>query len=331
MVNIITSVCIDVDELGSDVLYPNLSQHSSPDKRREIYWQCATTFCISSMKFNEQANHIIVTNDFDQIIVDGLNIKDNLIKLGVKIIEHPFDVYDPKKYSKKFRNAFYKFEVVDLMSKLDSPSILVDADCIWTKKDNELLDIIRSENFLLLQDTYQSSLNPEKKFHNLSIKDIAELYKTIPINNFDSDYAIRYGGELIGGSPKHFKIISAKLLLVFEYCKQQFDLGNEIKFNNGFSIFSGMEFISSYIYNSLPNFKIYDTYGKFSKRLYTGVYPNNVKENDIEITIWHLPAEKDSGLQKLFKEIANYDSPFWKMEDGLQTYFGSYLGIPKHN
>ena len=54
--NIFTYVCIDVDELGNDVLYPNLGQHANADERRLIYWRCATTFCLSSMRFNKQAD-----------------------------------------------------------------------------------------------------------------------------------------------------------------------------------------------------------------------------------------------------------------------------------
>lgn len=329
MTNIITSVCIDVDELGKDVLYPNLPNDVDFNKRREIYWRCAATFCLTSLRVNKNVNHIIVTNDTEPIIVNDYDLKDKLLKLGVKIIEQPFEKFDPKNYSKKFRNAFYKFEVIDLMSELQHPSILADADCIWTKRDEKLFDILKSGNYLLLQDTYQSSFNPDKKFHNLSMKDMAELYKTIPINNFKSDSAIRYGGEIIGGSSEQFKIISNKLLSTFEYCKNQYDIGNEIQFNNGFSVFSGMEFISSYIYNSLPNVNIYDTYGKFSKRLYTGTHPNNVKEKDIEITIWHLPAEKDSGLKEIFNEIIQDSSPFWEMRDGFEIFLGRYVGIPK--
>ena len=327
--NIFTYVCIDVDELGNDVLYPNLGQHANADERRLIYWRCATTFCLSSMRFNKQADHIIVTNDKKKIVIDGYDIKNKLSKLGVKIIEHPFDVYDPKNYSKKFRNAFYKFEVINVLSKFDSPSILLDADCIWSKRDNELFETIMTGKYLLLQDTYQSSSNKEKKYHNLNARDMAELFKTIPINNFDSEYAIRYGGELIGGSPAHFKIIAEKTQLVFEYCKRQYDLGNEMQFNNGFSIFSGNEFISSYIYNSLPNIKIYDTYGKFSKRLYPNNQTSNFNEKDIEIAVWHLPAEKDTGLKELFKEITNDSSQFWKMEDRLEIFLGGYFGMPK--
>src|ERR1017187_2958173 len=217
------------------------------------------------------------------------------------------------------------------MSELQNPSILLDVDCIWTKRDEDLFEVLMCGNNLLLQDTYQNSLRPDKKNHDLNMKDMSELYKTIPINSFKSEHAIRYGGELIGGSSEQLKIIANKLLLTIDYCKEQYDLGNEIQFNNGFSIFSGMEFISSYIYNSLPDVNIYDTFGKFSKRLWTNIQPNNVKEKDIELTIWHLPAEKDSGLKELFNEIIQDSSLFWEMNYGFEFFLGKYVGIPKRN
>src|ERR1035441_3748607 len=184
------------------------------------------------------------------VIVGSLAIAATALALQHRI-DAVREVGGAKNYSKIFRNAFYKFEVINIMSELQNPSILLDVDCIWTKRDEDLFEVLMCGNNLLLQDTYQNSLRPDKKNHDLNMKDMSELYKTIPINSFKSEHAIRYGGELIGGSSEQLKIIANKLLLTIDYCKEQYDLGNEIQFNNGFSIFSGMEFISSYIYNSL--------------------------------------------------------------------------------
>jgi hypothetical protein len=329
MINIVTSVCIDVDEMGKDIVYPQLDSNIEVVKKREVYWRCATTFCMSSIKVNNDKKHLVFTNDPGTIIIDNHDVKKKLTALGVEIIEHPFDKYDPKNHSKRFRNAFYKLEVINLLSAFRYPSILLDADSLWTKKDDILFEILCSGQYLLLQDTYQRSLTPDKKKHNLSMEDMGILYKTIPINMFKSNYPVWYGGELIGANPEQFKIIGEQILQTIEYCKNQNDLGNKIQFNNGFSIFDGDEFISSYVYNSLTNINIFDTYGKFSKRLWTNIEPNNVRKEDIDLTIWHLHAEKNTGLKELFYEIIQDASPYWSLQKGFADYLGRYIGIPK--
>jgi hypothetical protein len=327
MVNIVTSICVDIDESGKDINYPMLGKDSN---RREIYWRCVTTFCLTSLRFNYDQKHIVFTNDSDRILIENFDVKKRLCELGVEIIEHQFDRFDPQNHSHSFRNAFYKFEVVNLLSNFDSPSILLDSDCIWTKRDDELFNVLNSGQYLLLQDTYQRSSFPlKKKPHNLSMEDMANLYKTIPVNQYNRDYAVWYGGELIGGTPEHFKLVGENLSRTLDYCKKQENSGNKLLFSNGNSIFDNDEFIGSYVYNSLTDIEIYDTFGKFSKRMWTLNALNNVCKKDVDLAIWHLTAEKKKGLKALFYEITNENSLFWSSNENLAFFLGSFVGIPK--
>jgi hypothetical protein len=49
--------------------------------------------------------------------------------------------------------------------------------------------------------------------------------------------------------------------------------------------------------------------------------------------VWHLPAEKGYGIKRLFAQVANPNSDFWKLPVGEQfaKYVAGYVGIPKRN
>jgi hypothetical protein len=328
MTNIVTSVCVDTVK-NSKVEYPSLSGN---EDKRIVYWRCAATFCMTSIRFNKKERHIVFTNDknLDQITIDGYKVKDMLSNLGVEIIELSFDEFDPKDYSKRFRNAFYKHEVIHALSKLDKPSILLDADCIWTRRDDSLFEIINDGKYLLLQDTYQRCSTPKLKSpHNLSMEDMSELYKKIPLMKTQIEFPVWYGGELIGGSPEQFKIVAKWIHKVLRYCKEQESIGNKLVFNNGDSIFSNDEFISSYVYQSLTDIPVYDTFGRFSKRIWSLDTLYNVEKNDINLPIWHLPAEKETGLKKLFYRLVDSSSDFWTSNDSMSQFLGMFFNIPK--
>jgi hypothetical protein len=320
--NIVTSICVDTDDAGSQVNYPSLGKHKI--HKREIYWRCVTTFCLTSLKFNPDQKHLVFTNDESDIVINNYDVKKNLADRGVEFKYLKFDRYDPDGHAKSFRNAFYKHEVINALAGLTVPSLLLDSDCIWTGRNNELFKILEEGRGLLLQDTYQRSANPDQKSpHNLSMSEMAEVFNKISINRLRKKYPIWFGGELIGASPEQFKIIGEQILKTLDYCKL-----NSIEFSNGDSIFANDEYVSSYVYNSL-NFNVIDTCNKYSKRLYTRYKINNLNKKDINLVIWHLPNEKNTGLKQLFYDIIKPGSGFWKDSSDPKYYLGSFVGIPE--
>ncbi|MFD2035783.1 hypothetical protein ACFSKL_13350 [Belliella marina] len=306
--------------------YPNIGNQKSDKKN--IYWKCVYTFCATSVRVNHEKKHLVITNDYDDVIIDNKNIKKELSLLGVELIYLNFDTYDPGKFSKIFRNAFYKLQVFERLSQEALPSILLDSDILWHKKDTVLDEIISKGEVLVLQDTYQRNNHPLKRSpHNLSMKDMGDTFYSIGIQSYNEPYPIWYGGEITGGSPKTFGVLAKNILELLDYCKEQEKNGNKIYFPNGSSIFDGDEFLSSFVYNSI-DIEIYDTNKLHSKRLLTGEISNNVMDGDEKIPIWHVTSEKVTGLKKLFDEAINPNSEFWNTKN-FTEYLGKFVGIPK--
>ena len=321
-------MCVDVGQSDGVSNYPMIT--NNPERRRIIYWRCVMTFFLTSIKYNRQDRHILFTNDNEPIIIDDHDVKHELEKRGVEIRIMPFTQFNPGSHSRTFRNAFYKLEVLDALANEKNPSILLDNDCIWSKRDDRLFSLLAEGNYLFLEDTYQRSETPlRKKPFNLSMKEMGDCFKSIPVLKSYKDYPVWYGGELIGGSPYLFRRISEALKKTMAYCISQSESGNEIVFQNGNSIFHGMELITSYVYNSFDDIDIYDTQGEFSKRMWTIGWPNNYQEGDITLAIWHVTAEKESGLKRIYYELIKESSPFWTEPDSDQAKFlGSFVNIP---
>ena len=155
---------------------------------------------------------------------------------------------------------------------------------------------------------------------------MGRLYHQFAPDRYGAPHPIWYGGELIGGSPRHFAQLGPEMLDTVQACKRRFEQGVPLIFENGSTIFDNDEYVSSFVYNLL-DLDVYDTWGEFSKRMLTGYRHNNIEDRDLNLPIWHLPAEKTTGLKSLFETL--------KENDGKNSLtpasLGRMLGVPKRD
>jgi hypothetical protein len=339
MVKIVTSICIDTEESDKNILYKGLSLVPvESEVRRAIYWSLVTTFCCSSIRSNPEEDHYVYTNDPNEIVINRVNIHEFLKCKGIKIIFLPFQKYvPPTEYCRMFKNAYYKLEVLaELGTDENSVSILLDSDCLWHKHDEKLMSIINSDKYILLRDTFEPKDYWVKQHANISRADLGRAYLEID-PSYPTLYPIWYGGELIAGKGKNLQIIAKELKAFMDDAKAR-NLNTPISDKK--NLYDGMECFSNFVYNK----NLVDIYEakQFIKRIYTtgnkppegtvvmkdGTY--NLSQQDINLPIWHLPHEKQNGLQLIFKEVINPGSRFWKVPlEEFSAYLGSYVGIPQ--
>jgi hypothetical protein len=330
---IATSICVDDQPQDALSEYPMLGGAKDSNERRAIYWRLVTLFCCTSVRCNPEHKHLVYTNDKNDVFIGKVNIKQFLSNLGVEIVELPFKTFSPPDtLSKKFKNAFYKLEVIQALCMLGQPndtsSILLDSDCIWANSSSQLHSAIQKHK-ILLYDIYKKD-DPFEKHpaHKLSMADIGKVFKSID-STYPEPYPIWYGGEIMGGRSSVLRIIANELEKVFNQIIEQ-SKTHQYTFPNGQNIFDGMEHFTSLAYNK--KLAEIDDASKFIKRLYTGETLNNVEPEDINLPIWHLPAEKQRGLLLLFKEAIRLNSKFWSVEPkNFSNYLGEYVGIPIRN
>lgn len=325
--NIVTSICVDEDEKDLDVIYP-ATLGASGDQRKIIYWKCVAVFFATSVRCNPTAKHILYTNDRHPVIIKGADLKVFLTGLGVDIRYVPFKHFKPPVgYSKIFKNAFYKLDVMrELgMEEENEYSILLDSDCVWTKHNSNIVDLFKSGE-VLLYDMYQSYKNPTKgKFYEVRVK-LGKLYKEVN-PNYPKMEPTQFGGEFVGALNKNFKVMADLIHEAFILILASFK-DPDLKLDDGRRLFDGMEFLTSYVYNSMP-LKYFNA-KDFISRIWTSLKFSNATPEDRRLTVWHMPSEKTQGFPLLYDKIVNKNSKFWNVPvEEFSTYLGGYLGVPK--
>ena len=241
----------------------------------------------------------------------------------------PFEVFRlPQSLCKQFKNTYYKLDVMKVLGKDHRKVfILLDTDCLWTKPDEKLDELIQSGELLLL-DIYQSADPYSKVHHNLSMHDMGLLFKEID-PDYPTPFPVRYGGEVLAASGDKFCEMVSQLERLFEFLvREAQENRRSFAFANGQTIFEGNELPVNFVFNK-HLFPVTDLHG-YVKRVWASEEINNVKPTDLGVTIWHLPGEKSTGLALLFEQILDDNSLFWTVPiESFPQYLGEYVGIPE--
>ena len=323
--NIVSSLSIDISENDKLVKYKTFGRKSKIAKRN-MYWQLAFVYYSTSVRFNAHRHHILYTNDQDDFPKGRFDFRKELSGLGVEIRYYPFKrFYIPDQLSEFFKNAYYKFEILDQLQHESGPSILTDLDCMWVRPWLNLEKLVQ-EYDLLLYDVYDRSGYPlDRSTKGVSMKDMGDLFKQID-SRFAVDYPIWYGGEFIGSRPEVFGRISSEIKEIFDRILTEAKKGFFYRLPNGESLLDGDEHISSLVYN-LPYWRRYHVNTHF-KRLWPRESSFVLKPTDQNLSIWHLPSEKITAFDTVFSKISNHNSSFWSQDPvTLPEYLGRISGV----
>jgi hypothetical protein len=321
---IITSLFTDKHDFSKN---PQLS-HLNYSSKRMAYWQCCITFFATSVKVNPNERHVLYTNDFDDVIFIGINLKEFLLDLGIEIIYHPMEVFNvPDKFTSMLAGAFYKLEVLnDLGENNDSDVCLLDSDCVWIKPCDPIKRILKTGKIILF-DVYKLKNLETENPHGTSRKELLEAFKEIK-PDYPNPTPVMYGGEIIAGNAKNIKVIAQKLRSAYQQIIPE--SGELPKFKNGKKFMDGMEVFSSFVYNMLNMKHVDSEEAGIMRRIWTAPNINNASITDMNLMIWHLIAEKHRGIPILSERVLEKNSVFWRLEnEKIGEFLGGYLGIPE--
>lgn len=324
---IASCICVDESKADEKMIYTGLPGLFNTQERRAIYWKCATVSFATSVRCNPSAQHILYTNDTRELLLKGVDVKAKLKALGVEIRLLPFSSFKPPKgYSTRFRNAFYKLDVLQALSReTGAPVLLLDSDCVWVRPDNFLTQVFQ-KNTVLLYDYYNMS-NPHTKIHGISREEIGNLYREID-PDYPQPHPIWFGGEIIGANSEHLGQIGEQLEKVFALILAKYP-EYPPRFADGTSIFDGDEYLSSFVYNQMTIPWVNAT--GYLRRIITALTYHTARPEDLNLTIWHLIEEKTQGFPLLYKEVTNENSYFWRVPlTEFSRYLGQFFGLPRN-
>ncbi|MDU1538944.1 MAG: hypothetical protein E6902_04910 [Paeniclostridium sordellii] len=279
-------------ESKDDESYYDQVGGSTTDKRiQDIYWKCVFDFFHSSLKFNKECKHIFFTNkNIDNVVIGKIQIRDFFKQNNISVVNIELTNKTPKDWFGSWRNQFYIFDILKYIKEEFSDEdkfLILDSDCVFTKNIGNL--------FLNLStNTINYNINYDKNqiVNGISEVQMTEIYNEI--FNKNEDLIHYYGGEFFVGSMNTISKILTEFELLWEQNLKRYS-ANKMKLNEE------AHFLSC-IYKSL---NIENNEGNnFIKRMWTSFKFNNINNEDMELPIWHLPAEKQTGFNTMFNKIS---------------------------
>lgn len=292
--------------------YPQVGGRASSDNFKNIYWKCILDFYYSS-RINNDCKHIFFTN-VNNIpeILDGINIKKFFYDNNIEIINIDLTNKTPKNWFNAWRNQFYIFDILQYVAlNLNDHDnvIILDSDCLIMKNLDNVFEKIRKSKCIAYEIKYPF----DYKINGITRKDMKEIYNDVYKENIEE--ISYYGGEFIGVT-----IPTAKLII--EEYKTLWDKNYEF-YKKGKNKLNEEAHFLSVIYTklNLNNNKA----SEFIKRMWTSNTFSNVEDDDKNLYIWHLPAEKKTGFIYFYK----YISLDRINKENLNKISSKLMGVPK--
>ena len=308
------------DEKGEESLFPQTGQLSSSASHQNIYWRCILLFFITSKRFNKTEKHVFYTNVKQLPIVDGRYISTLLHELDVEVVFTDFKYKTPKGYYGAFQNQFYEFSILEHIStngkNEDDLYLVLDSDCIFNKPANPLFAAASAQGFISFEDEVQ----PDYVINGLSRNDLKNQYEIL-LKTKITEIPSYHLGEFLLGSVNNIRKFYRDFEELWPVLLQR-NAEGKTKFNEEAHTLSYLYFKNG--------FRAHPT-NTFMRRIWTNpLFYREVRTTDIDLAIWHLPAEKTFGLYKLYYHFMNELKDFgWSLDDKeYRLVIQKELGIP---
>lgn len=318
--NIVTTICTD----QNDRSYNYQLYYQNNEEKRKTYWKCAVTFFASANRIYPEQHLILFTNDQKPVVINGTNIRDFLENLGVEIRVSDYTYRPPAKYSNYLTNNFYKFDTIKGLAMEDNPSVLLDSDVFFTRRDDLFLKLVE-DGKTLLYDVYRKTDPDDRSNNQISRRDQAVMFRELD-PAYPVEYPVFFGGEIISGSPGIFRAIDREFIKIFKYVIDRYE--KPPAFPSGRRFLDGNETIGNFIFNKVV--ANHEDASRFIRRIWTLKGTSAVAPEVVDLPLWHMISEKDKGIPLIFDEVLKSKSEFWSTSlADFNMYLGGYLGVPE--
>lgn len=300
--------------------YAQVRGDSSTEKFRDVYRRCLGVFFLSARKANPDAELVLYINrewnEGSSKVASEVWRLLQLLGVTVELIQYKHQPSDT--FSKSWKNQFFVIDVLaDLSTKVsrDDAWVVLDSDIVWSSQSTDSL-------WQTLQtggtSTYTVGYGESQQVNGLSIESLGALGERIGLKlGARLEYS---GGEFIGGNGTSIKDLSKQSHSVWTALMAQHESSPEIQFEEAHLL--------SLTYSTLG----VDPGGmnSFVRRLWTQPFKyQNVSADDIELALWHVPAEKKYGIRRLYRTaIRNHDRFLTMPPANWVSESSANLGIP---
>jgi hypothetical protein len=303
------------DDESDATFFPQVHASSALISVQEIYWKCIAVFFVTSCRCNPNAHHVLYTTVKDIPIVDGFNFSSFFQEKGVEVVRLPITYRLPANSVSSWGNQFYILDIIKHFANSDGRRLVVlDSDCVWSRPADGLIASI--DRFGAL--TYSLDHGPTEPINGSSRVEMAAAVRAMSDNVVVNEPPQYFGGEIYAAD----RAASASMARQID---RLWRLTIERAFQTGF-IKEEAHFLS--VLYTLDRYKP-GTANDFIKRMWTTFKYNNLIDNDVNIPIWHVPAEKKFGIRRIFSDLS-HDSCLMDRKSSVEyySYLSRRLGIP---
>lgn len=298
-----------------DSYYANVGRGTARRSLR-VYWRnIAVMLATARQRLPPDAELLVFTNS-----TPPSQVQTALEALSVRILDIGFGQPYPPSFNLRYRGAFHMLDVVHWFADHladDELGLIVDPDCIWVRDARELLEQLVRDRTLF----YCIDAPPDRNIQGITRKDLSRMFSEIDDAFLPPEPPMWVGGELCGFVGSTARTASELIATVTSR--------NLTRWRQGKETLKTEEHVLSYVFARMG---ATNNASDHLARIWTGPWFRNVTEdirdNEFELTIWHLPGEKKRGLYRLFHEVEDPNSNLWKLDgDELRTHLARRVGI----
>lgn len=232
--------------------------------------------------------------------------------VGVKVLLVPFVHRPPSGFSARFTASLYSIDAMEALCATypAEPIALLDPDCLAVRSLGTLF--ARASQRVC---AYPMSVPPDRVVNGLSASDAAVLHRELDVTL--DGLPTTYGGEC-------YAFTASLMGPVLERVEDAF--GHTLGRAHSEPRFVTEEHLLNYaLRRSGP-----DEVDDLLKRIWTAPRLRTVDGNELSLTLWHLPAEKDRGFRGMVDLVADRGSWFWMApDDEFRARLGRRTGVTR--
>ena len=298
---------------GNESSYPSVGANTTDLSFQVVYWKCIYDFFMSAFLTQKNTEYWLFTNvkafpGPDDM--NGLDLKEFFDEHSVHIIEQELSAQTPKDWFGEWRNQFYVYDILRyMMSHTDGRMIVFDSDILFRKDISDLFDVIEQYGAV----GYALGDPDDIVKNGTSNNDMTLLYEKY-YGEKPAD-TVRYrGGEFIALTRDMAETVVKEFEYLWPLNYAQYEKG-ETKLTEE-AHFLSMIYARLGITNTLGNDCI--------RRIWTAAKFDTVIKSDEDLAMWHLPAEKKYGFDKLYGWLR--EAP--RTKDEYLAYLSKVMMIP---
>lgn len=315
----IVATWILLDSADEASYYPQTGVKSSASTRvHEIYWRCVACFFATAFRITGNACRFVLYTSGRTLA--PLDVHSILAEAAVEIEYVPLTYLPPQNYLTMWRNQFY---ILDIIRHLVTDGqvtdcLVLDSDCLFVSGLSPVFERLRTEEVL----TYSLELPLTEDINGLTRLQMRDLFGELFGRRLEEPPEY-FGGEIFAANARGLRRLNEEIDLLWEQCMRRAAAG-QLKLNEE------AHFLS-YLYLKLGYGT--GTANDFIRRIWTQRRYRDGVPGDLNLPIWHVPAEKRFGFRALYATVLDRNSWFWRLpaNETWRLRLAQLMGIPRPN